>query len=165
MTVLKATLVLLLVTAAAVIGPYRRAQRAFAATSPQPAFAAASRGAIRRRVSRPAIGRAPTRGSKVQYASAQTSVAARRGGRRTRAVATLVHASRTGTVQEASRQSTSVASQNSSGHIGPALPDRPERFFHAQHFQAASPTPPLAAATQVVRDIPKPPPKLIAHSA
>jgi len=163
--VLKATVVLLVVSAAAVIIPLRRAQRAFAAISGHSGYSAAQRPLVRRRPSGPRASLRSAQEVQSQKLSAATLVVASRGRRvRTVAAATASKANQPrGERQQPAPQRLASAAQSAdhqSAHHDCALLVGARQFPRPERLDASVSSSAMVVTAQAVGDTPVPPPKL-----
>ena len=162
MTLLKVTLCLTLIFAAAVLYPLRRAQQAFAPRTGPTAVASTGRRKLRRRP-----------GSVILAAHYQGEFEARESAapvrvkapRRRRTVSTVAHvrsASAAWRVQKQSPAHPAPAAHDSgaAAHFDFAPPGRVTRLPQPECLGTPAVIPPLSVTTQAVGDIPEPPPKL-----
>jgi len=161
MKCLKFTIALCVMFAAAILFPLRRAQAAFASRTESASISNAARPKIRRRP-----GRAPVvvrEAADTQTRDLSTHKAVRGPGRRRRTVMTVAHVRTVAAAKHTARSSEAPARQ--SHHATPAQddyapPGRVASLAKPERLAAPAPTPPLSVSTQVVGDIPEPPPKL-----
>ena len=143
MTVLKATVVLLLVSAAAVIIPLRRAQRAFAAISGHSGYSAAHRPVLRRRTNGP---RANLRSAAQDAPTTASAEASRNDHPHPTAPKRVVSAA--------------PGTDTQTIHADCALLGRAQQLPQPERLTAHVASPQLVVTAQAVGDTPVPPPKL-----
>ena len=160
----RSAIVLAIVLSAAVMTPLRRAQRAFGTYAAGPRHTATARPSLRRRLDRAgAVSRQDTR-HEARHLSTRTTVGAAVGRRGRRDLAASVSA---GARRGSDRQVTAKPSPSFSKQAGPSVshgagdcvPDRSATVFPPEPIDSSDPIPRLVAATQVVDDIPDPPPR------
>ena len=167
MKLFKAVLVLALVSAAAVLIPLRRAQRAFASHAAVPAYAAAPRPSLRRR---PGAARSVAKPRVSSEQSAVVESASLRGRatvrtpRRQEKLASAEH--RRGD-HDTGQRAPSLKGQVSAGatatsEVGDCLVDPPGATRPSHQSHLLSPVSQLAAASQADCDTPVPPPRTAA---
>jgi hypothetical protein len=168
MKLFKAVLVLALVSAAAVLIPLRRAQRAFASHAAVPAYAAAPRPSLRRR---PGTARSVAKPRVSSEQSAVVESASLRGRatvrtpRRQEKLASAEH--RRGD-HDTGQRALSLKGQSSAGaatatsEVGDCLVDPPGATRPSHQSHLLSPVSQLAAASQADGDTPVPPPRTAA---
>jgi hypothetical protein len=162
MTLLKATLCLTLIFAAAVLFPLRRAQQAFAARTGTTGVTSTGRPKLRRRPGRVILAAHYQGEIEARESAAPVRVKA---PRRRRTVSTVAHVRsasppRHVQKQSAQRQTPAAHDSGAAAHCDFAPPGRVTRLPQPECLGTPAANPPLSVTTQAVGDIPEPPPKL-----